>query len=186
MLQKTYYMRKTFNVSFLNKSNPESPFREKGAHIMTDLELLEWLNDAANKCKWDKITDIQVIEEKSSVNKNDMYRIDLIIPILRPLLHIFRPGEIAKPILFTPLPGKIEFPMLSAETLYPIKSMLWDGKNNPHLDIGLKSTLSYVTSYETGERLRDGDKIHWCHPIRFEWVEEKTNDTMQFIKEDSY
>lgn len=51
---------------------------------------------------------------------------------------------------------------------YPVKGIVLDSAGNQHLDVGLKSDLNWVKSIETGEELPDGDKIHWCHPSRFE------------------
>lgn len=56
--------------------------------------------------------------------------------------------------------------------IYPVVQVIKDKKENEHYDIGLKSNLSYVTSIDTGEELKDGHKIHWVHPSRFEIVEE--------------
>lgn len=38
---------------------------------------------------------------------------------------------------------------------------------NPHFDVGLKSEVNFVRSYETKDKLPHGDKFHWCHPSRF-------------------
>lgn len=50
---------------------------------------------------------------------------------------------------------------------YPVKEIILDSKGNQHLDVGLKSYVEFVTSYETKEELDRGDEIHWCHPSRF-------------------
>lgn len=49
-----------------------------------------------------------------------------------------------------------------------IKEIILDAEGNQHLDVGLKSHLNYITSYETKEDLPRGKEIHWCHPSRFE------------------
>lgn len=67
-----------------------------------------------------------------------------------------------------PLTGNETAPELVIGNEYTIKAVTYDSQNNPHLDVGLKSSLNYVRSYETEEKLPDGDKIHWCHPSRFE------------------
>jgi ethanolamine utilization protein EutA (predicted chaperonin) len=66
-----------------------------------------------------------------------------------------------------PLPGNEIGPVLELGKSYPVNGLTLDSKENQHLDVGLVSTLSYVRSYETGEQLKDGNKIHWCHPSRF-------------------
>lgn len=48
-----------------------------------------------------------------------------------------------------------------------INDIFVDSKGNQHLDVGIKSTIEFVTSYETGEKLPHSDKIWWCHPSRF-------------------
>lgn len=65
------------------------------------------------------------------------------------------------------LKGNENGPNLKLEEEYEIKDIILDSKANQHLDVGLVSSLSWVSSYETGERLPEGDKIHWCHPSRF-------------------
>lgn len=51
---------------------------------------------------------------------------------------------------------------------YTIKDICLDKDGNQHLDVGLVSKLNYVRSFETKEELPNGNKIHWCHPSRFE------------------
>ncbi len=66
-----------------------------------------------------------------------------------------------------PLPGNDYAPELELTKEYPVIEIILDSKGNQHLDVGLKSKLGYVRSYETEEKLPRGDKIHWCHPSRF-------------------
>ena len=58
-------------------------------------------------------------------------------------------------------------PELVQGEIYPVNEIILDAAGNQHLDVGLVSKLAYVTSYDNGERLERGDKIHWCHPSRF-------------------
>lgn len=67
-----------------------------------------------------------------------------------------------------PLSGNDRAPDLQLEQEYPVKQITLDKKGFQHLDVGLVSTCNYITSHETREELPDGDKIHWCHPSRFE------------------
>ena len=48
-----------------------------------------------------------------------------------------------------------------------------DKKGNQHLDLCLKSMYNFITSWETGEELPDGDSIHWVSPHRVEIVIKK-------------
>lgn len=82
----------------------------------------------------------------------------------------FEVGQTVKALNNQPLKGKDKAPPLVVGEKYPIKSIVLDKQQNQHLDVGLESTLNYITSFETGEELPDGDKIHWCHPSRFELV----------------
>lgn len=66
------------------------------------------------------------------------------------------------------LPGNSKAPPLELHKEYRIKAIQLDKEGNQHLDVGLVSELEYVSSYETKEQLKDGHKIHWCHPSRFE------------------
>lgn len=67
-----------------------------------------------------------------------------------------------------PLPGNKIAPPLELKKDYAIIGETFDKEGNQHLDVGLTSTVAFVTSYETKEDLPDGDKIWWCHPSRFE------------------
>ena len=51
---------------------------------------------------------------------------------------------------------------------YPLMGIVIDSKGNKHFDVGIVSQYNYIRSYETKEELPNGDKIHWCHPSRFE------------------
>ena len=53
---------------------------------------------------------------------------------------------------------------------YTIQNIAIDRDGNQHLDVGLVSLYNYISSYETGEQLPSGHKIHWCHPSRFEKI----------------
>lgn len=66
------------------------------------------------------------------------------------------------------LQGNQVAPPLKLGVTYTLKGVVRDKKGNPHLDVGLVSEYNYISSYETKEELPDGDKIHWCHPSRFE------------------
>lgn len=79
----------------------------------------------------------------------------------------YNAGDEVLCVLVGPLKGNEVAPDLKAGQEYEVKTVTIDGKGNQHLDVGLKSNLSFVSSYETGEYLPHGDKIHWCHPSRF-------------------
>lgn len=66
-----------------------------------------------------------------------------------------------------PLPGNDCAPPLKIGEIKELVSIQLDSKGNKHLDVGLVSKLAFIRSYETKEQLKDGDKIHWCHPSRF-------------------
>ena len=73
-----------------------------------------------------------------------------------------------------PLPGNEVYPKLEEEgKRYPLVSIALDSEGNQHLNVGLVSNHNYISSYETGEHLPDGDTIHWCHPTRFRKVPKK-------------
>lgn len=69
-----------------------------------------------------------------------------------------------------PLEGNDKAPKLVIGQTYIVKDITLDSHNHQHLDVGLISRLNYVRSWETKEELRNGDKVHWCHPSRFELV----------------
>lgn len=68
------------------------------------------------------------------------------------------------------LPGNDVAPPLKLNDEYEVKTIIKDSKGNEHYDVGLKSEYKYIRSFETQEELPDGDKIHWCHPSRFEKI----------------
>lgn len=82
--------------------------------------------------------------------------------------RIFEVGEIVKAVKIDKLTGNQYAPKLELHKDYEIIGICLDTLNNQHLDVGLECELNFVTSYETGEQLPDSDKIHWCHPSRFE------------------
>lgn len=81
---------------------------------------------------------------------------------------IFEIGQVVIAKNNKPLEGNTIAPELVIDQEYPILGIITDEKGNQHLDIGIKSMYNYITSWETSEELPDGDKIHWCHPSRFE------------------
>ena len=65
------------------------------------------------------------------------------------------------------LPGNSIAPELTLNAEYPLigKTVCSCGKE--HYDVGLRSEYNYISCHDCKEQLRDGDKIHWCHPSRF-------------------
>jgi len=82
--------------------------------------------------------------------------------------RVFTVGEQVTCVNNQPLEGKRIAPPLIVRHRYKVEEIFIDKEGNQHLHVGLKSHYSYITSYETGEELPDGDKKHWCHPSRFE------------------
>lgn len=80
----------------------------------------------------------------------------------------YNAGEKLVCVNVEPLKGNDKAPPLTLGETYKVKTIVLDKEGNQHLDVGLKSTLNFVTSYETKEELPDGNKIHWCHPSRFQ------------------
>ncbi len=72
------------------------------------------------------------------------------------------------------LQGKDCAPKLILGEKKTIKNIFIDSGGNQHLDVDLKTSLNFVTSFETGEELpkdkKDGKIIHWCHPSRFKKI----------------
>ena len=82
----------------------------------------------------------------------------------------FKIGNTIKVINDKPLKGNENGPYIKLDSEHSILNIILDKKGNQHLDIGVKSPYSYITSYETGEELPNGDTIQWCHPSRFELI----------------
>lgn len=68
------------------------------------------------------------------------------------------------------MPGNSVAPLLEMNEQREVKGICIDEDGFQHLDVGLVSSYNYIRSYETDEELKDGDKIHWCHPSRFKKV----------------
>lgn len=83
---------------------------------------------------------------------------------------MFEVGQKVRVVKTDKLKGKDIAPRLKMGSEEIILGICLDSKGNQHLDVGIVSKISYVTSFETGEELPDGDKIHWCHPSRFELI----------------
>lgn len=81
-------------------------------------------------------------------------------------------GDTVRAVNNKPLPGNDKSPALEIGKEYPVVGIVLDEAGNQHLNVGLESELNYVRSYETKEELPHGDEIHWCHPSRFEKVEQ--------------
>ncbi len=71
-------------------------------------------------------------------------------------------------IMIDPLAGNKIAPPLELNKQYEVKETITCGCGKEHYDVGLASAYAYVSCHSCGEELRDGDKIHWCHPSRFE------------------
>lgn len=84
----------------------------------------------------------------------------------------FEVGQDVKATKTDPMPGNDTAPSLELDKDYKIKEITLDKEGNQHLDIGLVSSLNWVTSWETKEELPKGDEIHWCHPSRFELIKQ--------------
>lgn len=82
-------------------------------------------------------------------------------------MQLFNVGDLVACVNFNPLTGKSIAPPLSEGEIYRVGAITLDSAGNQHLDVGLKSEFNYITSFETGEELPNGDRIHWCHPSRF-------------------
>lgn len=82
----------------------------------------------------------------------------------------FKTGDKIRVVKVEPLEGNEIAPPLKMGDEHTVGQICEDSKGNQHLDVGLVSSVSFVRSWETKEELPNGDKIHWCHPSRFEHV----------------
>ncbi len=69
-----------------------------------------------------------------------------------------------------PLTGNTIAPPIKVGERYKVKNIVLDRLNNQHLDLGLVSKYTYITSWETREELPDGDTVHWVHPTRVKLI----------------
>lgn len=76
-------------------------------------------------------------------------------------------GDIVKAKNIEPLPNNTIAPPLILDQEYKVEEIHTCGCGKNHIHIGLQSKYAYVSCYDCGEELPDGDKKHWCHPSRF-------------------
>lgn len=86
-------------------------------------------------------------------------------------MELFEKTTWVKATLVEPLKGNTIGPPLLAGENYLIIDIYACRCGQQHIDVGLKSEYNYITCYTCQQMLPQGEKIHWCHPIRFE----KTN-----------
>ncbi len=79
---------------------------------------------------------------------------------------VFKVGDTVQVVNTKELEGNDNAPPVVMDAKYPVEGITIDSAGNQHLDLGLKSTLNYVRSWETKEELPHGNKIHWVHPSR--------------------
>lgn len=83
---------------------------------------------------------------------------------------MFIMGQAVRAVFTAPMTGNDVAPPLIQGREYLIKDIFHDSAGNQHLHVGLVSKFNFIRSFETKEHLPDGDKIHWCHPSRFEKI----------------
>lgn len=80
--------------------------------------------------------------------------------------NLINVGDIIKITNDAPLSGNTVAPPVTIGDEYPVLHTITDSKGHQHIDIGIKSEYMSIKSWETGEELPDGDKIHWVSPWR--------------------
>jgi hypothetical protein len=83
-----------------------------------------------------------------------------------PSKDLYKEGDTVEITDDQPLEGKDVAPPVQVGKQYPVKGIILDRDGFQHLDLGLESKYSYVSSFETEEKLRDGHKIHWVSTRR--------------------
>ena len=63
------------------------------------------------------------------------------------------------------LPGNEIAPMLTEGCSYVAKHVIQCKCGETHINVGLESTLNYISCYKCRQELPD--KWHWCHSSRF-------------------
>lgn len=85
-------------------------------------------------------------------------------------METIKTGDKLKAINNKPLQGNDVAPALIIGCEYPANKIHTCVCGQDHIDVGLKSKYNWITCYKCRKELPDGDKIHWCHPTRFEIV----------------
>ena len=67
-----------------------------------------------------------------------------------------------------PLQGNDVAPPLKLDGEYKLKQVQLCKCKKEHFDVGLESKYTYITCHSCKQELSRGDRIHWCHPGRFE------------------
>ena len=83
---------------------------------------------------------------------------------------MFEKGQSVRVVKTDKLPGNTIAPPLQQGEIKEIISVCTDSKGHQHIDVGIPSKYNFIRSFETKEELPQGDKIHWCHPSRFELI----------------
>ena len=71
-----------------------------------------------------------------------------------------------------PLEGNTVAPPLVIGEEYTALNVITCGCGKEHIDVGLKSEYNYISCYDCGEKFINRD-VHYCHPSRFDVVEDK-------------
>ena len=80
-----------------------------------------------------------------------------------------------------PLAGNDIAPPLKEGENYPVTEIYTCGCGKQHIGVGLKAEVNYVTCYDCEEKMPL--TTHWCHPSRFEVVEEKGTFRLGTVEE---
>jgi len=67
-----------------------------------------------------------------------------------------------------PLKGNTIAPPVKLDETYEAKQVITCSCGKKHIDVGLVSEFNWVSCNDCKEVLPESDKIHWCHPSRFE------------------
>lgn len=68
----------------------------------------------------------------------------------------------------SPLPSNNVAPPLKVGESYVAQDVITCSCGSKHVNVGLVSEYNYISCFECKAQLPDGDKIHWCHPSRFD------------------
>jgi hypothetical protein len=77
-------------------------------------------------------------------------------------------GAKLKALNNNPLQGNEVAPPLVVGKEYDAKEVYVCQCGQDHVDVGLASKYNWITCYKCKKELPRGEKIHWCHPTRFE------------------
>ena len=164
--------KKWFQITRLFTPTKPNSWKEE-LFFGSDEELIEKVSKDDFRAEYENRGIGHLVTYELTSDGKQLRRIDLALKYLK-RVH-FEPGDVVQVWHTEPLPGKKVGPKFQHGTI--VLNVFTDSAGYQHLDIGIKTDLNFITSYETGEKLPSENNVHWCHPLRFHLVKKVEKKT---------